>query len=525
MSSETGVLAEINPKELQGKSIREKILMFEEILSKTPGAIIGDSNSMPLVHKFAEGVYVREISIPKGYVLTGKIHKHSHPNFLMKGEVIVVTESGGQEHLKAPLSIISQPGTKRAILALEDTVWITVHATNETDLEKIEDYVIAKSFEEYDRFALEAKNCLMLALKENKQDYKFLHGLKPIGSNLPFKKALELMNENNISKEGLFASKTNENEWHITTTHLGIPLSKVEPSDEDLVGSWVAVGTTTAVGAGSYFGSKSSGKSSSATQVPLLTPEQQAAQQQLAQFMKTGKYGDFTAGGDAGVQMGNWNMTDIEKSGQTELQRLLSSGIPAQFQMGNDALAQFLNTDPNNVSAMFDPFKQQTERQIRDSNTNLKREAGFAGNLYSTNTIRGLGDIQVRGNETLTAQLASLTNEAYNRKLQAVPLAYQAGQAQEDISQGRIAAANQFGGLERALQNAGIEQSNAEILRRRNESLMPLGTAETLAGSSAAYGVPTVETQSQNPMMDLLSAIIGAGGQYLGAKAGAKKAA
>lgn len=136
------------PKELEGLKSRDNILTLEEVLRKQPDAIIGDSDKMPLKHSFAEGVYVREIFIPKGYVLTGKIHKHSHPNFLMSGEVIVVTEHGGREHLKAPLSMISKAGTKRAVMALEDTVWITVHVTNETDLEKIEEYVIAKTYED-----------------------------------------------------------------------------------------------------------------------------------------------------------------------------------------------------------------------------------------------------------------------------------------------------------------------------------------------------------------------------------------
>lgn len=113
-----------------------------------PGAVFGDSAQLPLKHYFADGVYVREIFIPKGYVLTGKIHKHVHPNFLMQGSVIVVTEHGGREHLKAPLCMISQAGTKRAVLALEDTIWVTVHHNpeGETDLEKLEEWIIAKDY-------------------------------------------------------------------------------------------------------------------------------------------------------------------------------------------------------------------------------------------------------------------------------------------------------------------------------------------------------------------------------------------
>jgi hypothetical protein len=127
--------------------VRAQIGALQAALSQHPDAVFGDSALCPLTHTFADGMYVREIFLPKGTVLTGKIHKHAHPNFLLRGEVLVVTESGGREHLKAPLSLISQPGTKRAIVALEDTVWVTIHATHETDLAKIEDEVIAPDYE------------------------------------------------------------------------------------------------------------------------------------------------------------------------------------------------------------------------------------------------------------------------------------------------------------------------------------------------------------------------------------------
>jgi quercetin dioxygenase-like cupin family protein len=116
---------------------RAQIFALEAALSQHPDAVFGDSDLCPLTHTFADGVYVREIFIPKGTVLTGHIHKYAHPNFLMRGEVIVVTEHGGREHLKAPLSMISPPGTKRAVWALEDTVWITVHVTAERDPARI----------------------------------------------------------------------------------------------------------------------------------------------------------------------------------------------------------------------------------------------------------------------------------------------------------------------------------------------------------------------------------------------------
>lgn len=108
---------------------------------------------MPLQHVFAPGAYARTIFIPAGSVIVGKIHKHQHLNILSMGHVTVFTEGGGEEDLHGPLTMVSPPGTKRAVLAHTDTVWTTIHLTNETDLDKIEEHVIAKTYEEYEQFA------------------------------------------------------------------------------------------------------------------------------------------------------------------------------------------------------------------------------------------------------------------------------------------------------------------------------------------------------------------------------------
>lgn len=97
-------------------------------------------------HYFAKGIYAREIFIPKGVLLTGKIHKTEHLNIVSQGKIAVVTEFG-QKIIEAPCTLVSEPGTKRAGLALEDTVWTTIHGTNETDLEKLELELIADSHE------------------------------------------------------------------------------------------------------------------------------------------------------------------------------------------------------------------------------------------------------------------------------------------------------------------------------------------------------------------------------------------
>jgi len=102
----------------------------------------------PIDEKYGCCTYAREMFIPKGTLIIGKIHRHQHLNFISKGKVSVATEFG-KKYFEAPCTFISEVGLKRAVYAEENTIWTTVHMTKfncETDLEKIEDEVIAPSY-------------------------------------------------------------------------------------------------------------------------------------------------------------------------------------------------------------------------------------------------------------------------------------------------------------------------------------------------------------------------------------------
>jgi len=110
-----------------------------------------DALNWPLKHTFSNGIYSRELTIPEGGLLIGKIHKHQHHNFLLQGEIIVITEDGGTELLQAPCTIVSKPGTQRIGYALTETVWATVHLneSNTQDLVLLEKETVVNTKEEY----------------------------------------------------------------------------------------------------------------------------------------------------------------------------------------------------------------------------------------------------------------------------------------------------------------------------------------------------------------------------------------
>ena len=124
------------------RQIRAAISSLEAAVGKLPQI------EFSLKHTFTTGVYCREIFIPKGSVIVGKIHRHDHLNFISKGDVTVLTKDG-LRRIKGPCTMVSSAGTKRALYAHADTIWTTIHAnpTNETDIEKLEAYIVAETYE------------------------------------------------------------------------------------------------------------------------------------------------------------------------------------------------------------------------------------------------------------------------------------------------------------------------------------------------------------------------------------------
>lgn len=104
----------------------------EFIRTITLAAQAGERVETPLRHFFTGGICAREITIPKGAVIVGRVHKQGNLNVMLRGNITILTEDGIQTH-EGGAVIASGPGTQRIGYAHEETVWMTVLATNETD--------------------------------------------------------------------------------------------------------------------------------------------------------------------------------------------------------------------------------------------------------------------------------------------------------------------------------------------------------------------------------------------------------
>jgi len=107
-------------------SMQEKVLALEEVMLEVPQV------DCPVRHHFAPGIYAREITIPKGTVLTGAVHKTQNLAILSSGKLQLVTDDG-TTIISAPHILTVMPGMKNAAYALEDSVWTNFFPTEETD--------------------------------------------------------------------------------------------------------------------------------------------------------------------------------------------------------------------------------------------------------------------------------------------------------------------------------------------------------------------------------------------------------
>lgn len=104
---------------------------------------------MPVTEYFSHGVYARELFIPAGTALTGKVHKFDNLNILLEGEIAVLTADGTVKRLGPGFVEVAPPGMKRVAVAVTDTRWMTVHGTHERDTAKIEAEFVAQDEHEY----------------------------------------------------------------------------------------------------------------------------------------------------------------------------------------------------------------------------------------------------------------------------------------------------------------------------------------------------------------------------------------
>lgn len=102
-----------------------------------------------LEHLYADGLYGRRWACAKGNIIVTEIHTVQHISSLIKGKMVVASPDG-MKILEAPQFFVTEPGTQRVLLVIEDAVFTTVHAnpTGETDPDRLKKMFTVRTFAE-----------------------------------------------------------------------------------------------------------------------------------------------------------------------------------------------------------------------------------------------------------------------------------------------------------------------------------------------------------------------------------------
>lgn len=117
---------------MQASTAREKVMRLQGAMDALPQV------DCPVRHYFAPGLYAREITIPKGTVIVGAVHKKDSLVVLSAGRLRLAVEDGFLD-VVAPYTMPCKAGAKNAALALETAVWTNFFANpdEERDVDKL----------------------------------------------------------------------------------------------------------------------------------------------------------------------------------------------------------------------------------------------------------------------------------------------------------------------------------------------------------------------------------------------------
>lgn len=269
-------------------------------------------------------------------------------------------------------------------------------------------------------------------------------------------------------------------------------------------------------------------KKSTVNQIPLEPQGVTDARGGLLSFAQGGNYGGYKAGQAYTNPFGDYNMTDIEGAGQSKLLAMLQGGLPDIFNTGVNELNSLFTTneyDPFAENGLYKGFRENLDLETNDQVDALKRDAAFGKSLYSTDTIKRIGDLHESANRAKTGKMAELYDTFVGRRLNAIPQAIAAGQTQEGLDMNRIGASQTYGSLQRTLNDAGFKAAYADFLRRQTEKGGQIGALQSVVGSPPNYGVPSVSIPQDGSFDKVLAALGSIGGDALGRMWGAQQGA
>jgi len=142
----------------------EKINEFKSQMISMEGVVLHHTKemeeTMPLKHHIKDGIYTREVFMPKGMLVLSFIHKVNHPSFFLSGEMSILTDKAEIKRIKAPMVVQTEIGTQRVAYIHEDSVWVCTYRTDAKTVEEAEKEVFIEDYNELSEYVIKEKKKL-----------------------------------------------------------------------------------------------------------------------------------------------------------------------------------------------------------------------------------------------------------------------------------------------------------------------------------------------------------------------------
>jgi len=124
-------------------NIAQRIEQYQNALSELPQVDLSVSSNN------INGMYIREILIPAGSSLVGRVHLYPYVDIMLSGDITIISSDEPEPIRYSGANVLyGIPGRKRTGFAHEDTRWITVHNSDIKDGDEFYEKLTAESIEE-----------------------------------------------------------------------------------------------------------------------------------------------------------------------------------------------------------------------------------------------------------------------------------------------------------------------------------------------------------------------------------------
>jgi hypothetical protein len=213
-------------------------------------------------------------------------------------------------------------------------------------------------------------------------------------------------------------------------------------------------------------------------------------------------------------------MSDAEKQSQTFLNKYTQTPIPSIWSDATSELSKTLKGDYDPAtSPYYQAVKAEAARNLDETQKNIASNAAGGGRYYTGARVKQQGEAATDMGNTLNTMLGKMAEEERVRRLQAAPVAMQAGQYEQALPLQQATALQQLGSLPRTLNQAYLDAVRGEWEKSTRD--WPLSIAGLAAGvQQAPMYAQAGYTQSPSMFSQIWNPLAGGVGQGLGTAAG-----